>query len=96
MCLLFGELFSNNGIKPHFLSNYLDITSVLIVCSPLFLMPQCHPCLFLSFYWMLRHDYSFLQEDSLRLFSESLKIRSLHNGTTFCLGVEFRFEILSL
>ena len=23
------------------------------------------------------------------ILSESLKIRSLHNGTTFCLGVEF-------
>lgn len=47
MCCLFGESFSNNCIKPHFLSNYLDITVnlnylLVLYCSS----AQCYPFLF--------------------------------------------------
>lgn len=74
MSHLFGELFSNNGIKSHFLSNYLDITYVLSVCSPLFLVAQCHPCLFLSFYWMLLHNYIFPRGNSCDILFKSPQI----------------------
>ena len=47
MSRLFGELFSNNGINSHFLSNYLDITYVLIIC--LLTLVSCAPMPPLSF-----------------------------------------------
>ena len=37
-------------------------------------MPQCHPCLFLSFYWMLPHNYIFPRGNSCDILFKSPKI----------------------